>query len=363
AARSLARLPESNDTRKTKWYGSTLTALRGHLRIETDPSVLDALVDCVQVLGREPQMPEPAIGAVKFVLGQLGDPIKKEHEFRLDPLLRALATIAAERHASTEQWLSACDPLLAHGNRQRLRLVLETHSAHELAKDVSNADAAVADRARRAMRCVIGAAAMLPVRTRWGSTDQLKQEARHVRTAFGALDTVDVAQRLDEPKHRMLRLAVDLAAGKHQEVVQRAMGWLNQPQPADAAYRDRLRLLAAEAQLALNKPLEALTLLEARSSEAAAEPEALALSSRIAQALVESNVDRAIAVFERTMRATSTEDPLFRPRLVDWMRARLRDTASKAEVLAEANRHVALFEASDCPPKLRAEFEQLRSQN
>lgn len=361
AAKSLARLRETNDTRRADWLPATVKALRGRLRIEQDAGVLDALVDCVQELGREPGMSEPAIGALKFVLGQLGNPVKKEHEFRVDPLLRALATIAAGNNAGNGQWLAACEPLLVHRKRKGLRLVLQTHKANELARAVGSTDAAAAERARSAMRYLIGAAALLPERTEW-STEQRREEARHVRTAFGALDTVDIAQRLDAPSHRVLRLAVDLAVSKHQEVVQRAGGWLKDPEPADAAYRDRLRLLAAEAQLALKKPKEAMDLIEARSSEAAAEPEALDLSSRIARALVDADAQRAAAVFERTMRATSAEDPLFRVRLLDWMRASLRNPKSRAVVLAEAEKHAALFASADCPAKLRTEFEQLRVQ-
>lgn len=362
AAKSLVRLRESNDSRRAQWLPKTLTVLRGRLLLEPDAGTLDAVVDCMQELGREQGMPERAIGAIKFVLGQLGEPVKKEHEFRIDPLLRALATIAADQHAGNGQWLAACEPLLQNGKRKGLRLVLQTHRANELARDVASDDKATADRARRAMRCIIGAAALLPERTSW-ATEQHKEEARHVRQAFGALDTVDVAQRLDGPRHRTLRLSVDLAAGKHQEVVQRAAAWLKAPQPADAGYRDRVGLLAAEAQLALNKPKEALALVAARSTEAASEPDALDLSSRVARALVESEPKRAAAEFERVMRATATEDPLFRVRLVDWMRCSLRDPANKKAVLAEAEKHVALFQKPDCPEKLRGEFEQLRSQN
>jgi hypothetical protein len=362
AAKSLVRLRDSNDTRRHTWLPETITRLRSRLLLEQDAGTLDAVVDCMTELGREQGMPERAIGAIKFVLGQLGDPIKKEHEFRIDPLLRALATIAADQRAGSGEWLAACEPLLHNGKRKGLRLVLQTHRAHELAKDVSSTDAATAERARRAMRCVIGAASLLPMRTDW-KAEEHKEEARHVRTAFGALDTVDIAQRLDGPQHRMLRLAVDLAAGKNQEVVRRATAWLNEPAPADVVYRDRLRLLAAEAQLALNKPKEALGLLEARSSEAAAEPDALDLSSRIAATLVANEPKRAAAVFERTMRATSTEDPHFRARLLDWMRCSLRDPTTRPAVLAEAEKHAALFAAVDCPAKQRVEFEQLRSQN
>jgi hypothetical protein len=64
------------------------------------------------------------------------------------------------------------------------------------------------------------------------------------------------------------------------------------------------------------------------------------------------------------MRATSAEDPLFRVRLLDWMRTRIRhEPGSRKETLAVGEKHAALFTASDCPEPLRTAFEQLRSAN
>jgi hypothetical protein len=45
------------------------------------------------------------------------------------------------------------------------------------------------------------------------------------------------------------------------------------------------------------------------------------------------------------------------------MRCSLRDPTTRPAVLAEAEKHAALFAAVDCPAKQRVEFEQLRSQN
>ena len=71
---------------------------------------------------------------------------------------------------------------------------------------------------------------------------------------------------------------------------------------------------------------------------------------------------RSAQVFEQTLRATSTEDPLFRGRLVAWLRCALRVPDAAAQVLAEARKHAALFDAADCPEKLRAEYRQLTAQ-
>tara|TARA_R110002096_G_C14502244_1_gene715456 strand:- start:135 stop:1190 length:1056 start_codon:yes stop_codon:yes gene_type:complete len=351
-----------------------MVVLRERLTVELDAEVLRALVECVKVIGREPGMAEEAIGALKFVVAQLGDPIAPENTFRLNPLLLALGQIAAEPNTEPGQWLAACEPLLNHRERKSLRLVLRSHDAITLAKDVKSADKAVADRSCTAMRYLIEAAVLKPATEAWTSSEDLLAEARDVRSAFEALDTVEVARRLDKPAHRLVRLQVALVAQDYQKVVDRAAAWLNaeaqKPTGLNAATLDRLRLLAAEAQLALGKPRLALGMLDARSPAAATKPDALLLGSRIATALaaadpvVEVDIASAVAIFKRTLAATSPEDPLFRVRLLDWMRTSIRHKpASRAETLAEGNKHAALFAAPDCPEALRTAFEQLRSSN
>ncbi|MGC6487701.1 MAG: hypothetical protein ACON4Z_08670 [Planctomycetota bacterium] len=358
AASSLARLREVNDPQRADWLKQAVDALRGRLGEEPDQAVLGALVDCMQELGREPGMSESAIGALQQALQELGEPVAKEQEFRLDPLLRALATIAAGNKASSAQWLAACEPLLAYSKRKGLRVVLQTHKASELAKDVTSEDEGAAARARQAMRYLIGAAALLPPRTDW-ALEANREEARHVRAAFGALDSAPEAERLDGPEHRLLRASVDRAIGKDQDVVERVTSWLAGDAPGAPAYTDRLRMLAAQSQLALSKPAEALAFANARSAAAKSEPEALALSSQIAAALVNVDALGAERLFEQTARATATDDPLFRGRLLDWVRCALRVPDRSAAAVTEASKHAALFEAADCPEKLRAEFRQL----
>jgi hypothetical protein len=180
--------------------------------------------------------------------------------------------------------------------------------------------------------------------------------------------------------HRVLRLEVDLAGGKPQEVVQRATAWLAangngnpgatptngngaHPNGAHAAdYLDRMRVLAAEAQFALGRADAAAKLLAERGPEAPVDATIVDLMSRIARALAPTDAVRAVPLFEQAMRATATEDPAFRRRLLDWMQHRLKqDPQSRESVVREASKHAALFEAEDCPPELRAQFEQLRS--
>lgn len=368
AAVSLVRLPTSTDKNRAAWFASSMLVLRERLRLEPDVEVLGALVECVRVLGREPQMAEESIGALKFVVADLGNPIAAGDKFRLNPLLQALAQIAADPNTEPSQWLAACDPLLQHGERQSLRLVLRSHDAITLAKDVKSADKPVADRACTAMRYLIDAAVLKPAAATWSSSEELLAEARDVRSAFEALDTVEEARRLNQPVQRLVRLNVALVAQDYQEVVERATAWLKaereSPTGLDAATMDQLRLLAARSRLELGEAKLALALLEARSPSAAKQLDVLLLSTRIATALVEKDTGKAVEVFERTMRATSVEDPLFRVRLLDWMRARIRhEPESRKDTLALGEKHAALFMASDCPEPLRAAFEKLRSTN
>ncbi len=368
AAESLVHLPNSKDDRRDGWFKTTLEVIRDRLLVERDEDVLKALVNCVTAIGAEAQMSEKTIGALKTVLSGLGSPIKPEHTFRMKPLLRALSTIAAGANTEPGQWLAACEPLLSNTERGLLRVVLGSHDAISLAKDVGSADKALVDRSCKAMRYLIEAAVLKPASTAWSSSSDLKNEARDVRAAFEALDKADTAQRLDQPKHRLVRLTVDLAAGKNAEVVARATTWLKATGaagPQDVAYSDHMRFLTAEAQLALKQPLKALTVLETRSATAAATAEVLDLSSRIANDLVaQKELARAVEVFERTMRATATENPQFRRRLLDWMKHSIQhDQKNREATLAEGQKHAALFEAADCPAPLREAFKQLQSAN
>ena len=373
AAESLARLSEVVDPRRSTWITSSIMALRHHLRSESNPRVLRALVDSLQTCGREPQMPEKAIGALNYVLGELGSPVPLEHQFRLEPLLTALATIAGDPRADRGQWLGACNNLEQFGKRQSLRLVLQNQAAVDLAKDVGSTDPNLATPAYKAMYWLIRTALLKPPRESWTSSEELQREARDVRVAFGVLDGLDEAQRLDEPKHRLLRLEVELACGKFQEVVQRSVAWLANPTPNPVAgspprepwtadQRERLRCLAAEGQLGLGKPDLAAKTLGERDAEHPLDVRAIDLQGRIAKALLPTDAATAVALLEQVWKSTLPEDAQFRSRLLDWAQARVRtDAAAKAATLAEVDRYAALFGAQDCPPELRDAFQQLRS--
>lgn len=375
AAESLARLPELVDARRSEWMTGTIQLLQKRLLAEPNASVLRALVDCLLACGREPQMPELAVGALNGVFGELGETVAPEHQFRLDPLLQALATVAADPHTELGQWLAACRPLCHHQKRQSLRLVLQGHGAIDLAKSVEAADTNLAARARLAMQFVIRTALLKPAKDSWSSSDELQREAVEVRVAFGALDAVDDPDKPDDVAARLLRLEVDLALGKHLDVVQRVNAWLTASNgngggngaksdrraamtPAD---RDRVRLLAAEAHLALGKADLAAKMLVDLRPEAAKDSAVLDLQSRIARAWFASDAPAAVALLANTWKATPNNDPAFRQRLLDWMTYRVRhEPAARAAVLKEVTSFADLFERQDCPADQREAFEQLR---
>jgi hypothetical protein len=367
AAEALARLPEAVHPRRAEWLASSIQALRNRLATEPEPAVMKTMVESLRICGREPQMPEKAIGALRLVIEKIGCPPPPEHQFRLEPLLQALASLAADSHADKGQWLAACKPLLDNGKRQSLLLVLASQNAIDLAKNVGSPDAGLAERARQAMAVIIKTAAAKPPKESWTSTDELKREASDVRAAFASLDAVDQQSRLDEPPYRLLRVEVELATGKFQDAAQHATACLANGNGGGVgaamspAQKDRLRVLAAEAQLALGKPEVGQRLLSERTTEVAADPQVLDLQMRIARALFATDPSAAVQVFERTWRATTPEDPEFRRRLVEWMQAQIRhDPNKKQATLQEGDRHAGLFAAPDCPAELRDAFEQLR---
>jgi len=375
AAESLSMLTESVDSRKQVWIQSSITALRDRLLNEPSPAVLKAMVDSLQICGKEPQMPEVAIGALNMVMAQIGWPVPPEHEFRREPLLLALAALAVDPGPVGSQWLGACNQLLQHKKRDSLRLILQNHAAVELAPDVGSADTALADRARGAMKVLIRTALLKPPRDGWKSTDELQREARDVGTAFAALDRLDEATRLDEPRHRLLRLEVELAGGRYQDVVQRATAWLanGTPNPAPggvaqvaitAEQKDRMRVLLAEAQIELDKPDAASKTIAEREGDQPSDARVLELQTRIGKALSGTDPVRAVELFERVLKATPLEDAAFRARLMDWATARVRhDPTARAAVWGEIERHAVLFDAQECPVELREAFQNIRAQH
>jgi hypothetical protein len=368
AVESLVRLPESIDARRLDWIRDTISVLRERIRAETVATVLRAQVNCLLVCGREPAMSANAIGALNVLLSELAGAAPADRELRLEPLLQALATLAAGPHAERGQWIAACRQLLQFEKRQSLRLVLQSHGAADLAKLVGSDDAGTADTARQAMGLLVRTALLKPAKEGWSSSPELQQEARDVRLAFSALDTVDENQRPDEPVHRLLRLEVELAGGKYAEVVQRAGLWLanggSARAPLSVADRDRIRVLAAEAQLALGKPDAAARLLVELTVQPPTDPQALDLHTRVARAWFASDGGGALGLLARAWKATPPEDPAFRGRLLDWMQTLARlEPAARERLRAESEPFIALFAAADCPPDQRQLFEQLRSAN
>lgn len=365
AADSLALMTASTDSRRGEWITASIPFLRNQLEVEGDAAALQDMVDCLQQFGREPQMAEKAIGALLFVLGDLRPPVPAERQVRLDPLLQALTTIGADPVAAG-QWVPACEPLLVHRKRQSLRLVLQNHAAVELAKDVNAPDPILSRRARRAMQLLVETALLKPARESWTSSEDLQREVRDVRVAFAALDGVEDSGLKDTAALRLLRLEVDLAAGRLQEVVQRASALLaptTAPGPARPPFQpeelQQVSSLAAEAQLGLNRPDLALRLLDPSGEGDVARADLL---SRIGRALVATDAAAAFPLFERVLKVTPPEDLAYRARLLDVLRTRLLvEPGSREAILKQVESHAPLFQAADCPVDLREAFTQLRA--
>jgi len=61
------------------------------------------------------------------------------------------------------------------------------------------------------------------------------------------------------------------------------------------------------------------------------------------------------------MRRTATEDPAFRPRLMEWVQLRLRlDASLRADTMREMAKYADQFESKDCPADLKEAWQQLR---
>jgi hypothetical protein len=226
------------------------------------------------------------------------------------------------------------------------------------------------------MGFLIAAAAMKPPQEPWTSTEQLLREAQDVRTAFAALDAVDAKERVDSIDDRLLRLEVELATGRQQDVARRVATWLAPPPagngtngaagigtaaplPMTEAQRDRMRVLGAAAQLALGRADLARKLLEERTTDAV-DSQLLDLELRVARTLATADVAGAVDMFARIVRRTPPEDAAFRARVVEWLALRLRhDPNARGDVQREAERHRKLFEQQDCPADLREQWRQL----
>jgi hypothetical protein len=367
AAEALQRLPEAPEDKKRGWQHAVALALRDRLPTENNAAVLQAMAGCLVACGREPNTPETVIGVINGVLDGISRPVPQEQEFRVKTLLAELPTVAADPRAEQGQWIGACDMLLKHEERRSLRHVLESHNAVALGKEVGNADAPVAERARRVLRFILLAALMKPAKDAWLSTEELKREAEDVRAAFAALPpNVQLPENIQEPRFRLLRLEVLIAGGKAQEALQLAGAYLREVDPKDhppldAAQQDAVRLFAAEASLVENKNDQAADWLAQIDPSRANEPRALEVAERTSRAFATTNPAKAEALLDRIVRATQPEDPAFRGRLVSLLQARLRASpTAREDVQKQLNRYAALFQGADCPEVLKEAVAELR---
>ncbi|MCA8976120.1 MAG: hypothetical protein KDC98_15465 [Planctomycetes bacterium] len=372
AAQAIGQLVNVDDARERKdeWLTTSIDVLRRQLATEKNPRVFEFLVESMIQCGSEPQMPGKAIAAVNGALEALGSPVPEDQKPRQTKLLNALIQIASDPDAKNGIWLDACEQLLASGNPRPLRLLLdEKHSAVDMARDVSNPDPVVAGRARQAMQILIRTALLKPASEPWKAR---LPEAHNVKIAFTKLEPYPESQ-LDEPVHRVLRLEVELATEAYTQVLEKANAWLTNNDPAAAApggtpwtarQKDRVRLLAAEAQLGQRQPGLAVALLRQCDPNRQMDTRELDLVSRIAKALPPTEAAEALALLDRVRKATPADDPAFPARLMDWAMSRLGSGAdARAEVWAAVEPHAALFMAQDCKKELREAFERLRDEH
>ena len=70
---------------------------------------------------------------------------------------------------------------------------------------------------------------------------------------------------------------------------------------------------------------------------------------------------QAATWLERVLKVTKEEDPKYRGRLLDVVRARIKaDSKNRGEAIAMLTAKAPMFEADDCPPSLRQAYEELR---
>lgn len=370
AANALGRFPDLADNDRQEWLESTIAALRARLKEETDKPVVEALVATLVICGSEPKMPELAITAINTVLADLAPLPAADTKDRIERLLVALTVIAGDKDAAGGAWIGACGPLLAAQSRKSLLGVLELQHAHELAKDVGSKENG--DLALSAMECVIRTALLKSPDKPW-SLPELQTEAGNVVRAFKAIDNLPPAARPAIQGQRLLRVEVELAAKQANEAVAHAKTWLAITGPAapgaapDATpltpqIADAMRTVAAEALLTLNKPDEAGRMLMERDPMRAVDARAAAAFAKVAEALATTDQKTAVEYLDRARLATPAEDKAtYRQRLIDWAVARRNlDPGAREAVWAEVAPFAALFEAVDCPPKLRDAFQHLR---
>lgn len=371
AANELARLRLDHlEASRRVWIQVVQQAARERLRVETNPDVLRALIDCIKVGARKPGSPDLAIGSIKLVLEEIGFPVPAEQQFRVRPLLAALAEIAGEPMTDPGlqglPWLSAGEVLWRHEERRHLRHVLESQHASALSSEVASGDQSKADRARQAMWLLLRTAALRPATESW-SAPEAKQEATDVRAAFAALDGVNV--ELDAPALRILRLQVLAALGAHADVVAFGTRWLagdDKPKGGvglSPEQKDTVRLWMAEARLFQGQLDKAEALLRERDPVRSGEAPTLLVVDRLARAHLDAGApDKALPWLDQVLKATGESDPRFRARLLAWAQTYVHvNPGSRQDVIAQLERSVTLFRSADCPPDLKEAFDRLRA--
>ncbi|HLQ36855.1 MAG TPA: hypothetical protein VK348_03575 [Planctomycetota bacterium] len=368
AAEALTRLPDLGDAPRRAWLQRILETLHVRLRSETDASVLQSLLACLIATASPPGTVDKTITPLLTVIEEIGRPVPAADQFRTEPLLQALATLAAVPTATPGLWLNAGKHLLYYEKRRSLRLVLESQQAVRLAKDVKSSDGTLADCARRAMHLLLDTAGLKPQKESWA---ELRDEANEVSSAFLALE--EAGEVIDEPKLWLLRLAALNGLGQSQAgFYQKAANFAAKLMTDNGqlswapAEKDSSRLLAAEAELGLGHLDQAGQLLSGCDPPRLAADAALLLQERLGKSLLDgsdSDVRKALSWLEQVLQKTAADDPRFRARLLLTARARVKaDPKQRSQVLSLLDEKAALFDAPECPADVHEQFARLRGQ-
>lgn len=367
AADSLARLPDAPEEQKRSWIGTITAALRERLQTEMNSAVQRSMLACLVASSRDPGSPEAAIGALNVALDGIRLPVPEEQQPRTLALLQTLTEIAADPRANQGQWIGACEMLLRHERRRMLRHVLVSHNAVQLAREVRSQDASLAQRARSAMRYLLLAALQKPQAESWQSSDELRQEARDVRTAFESLPPgAKLPESIDAPAMRLLRLECLLATDNLVEVAALGKAYLDDKAPAEyealsVVQQDAVCFLMAEAHLRGGRLPEAVAALARVQQATGTDPRMVDFAERIGRGYLATDAAKAVEWLQSALAGTAEESPAFRTRFALLWQAKVKaDPQQREAALAEIERRAALFDAPDCPEEARQAIAQLR---
>ncbi len=344
-----ANLP---DKQRTDWATDIVGAAVLQFEQETNPEVLEGLVDLLLQMNRE-------IGEANVVgrLRILAEVLAREPEDagkqpRREALVKGLSILGGESGIQLSQWVPAGEALLLLGEWAPLRTMLNGQKVGSLTLDPA-APVFTAE----AFELVINAARLRPSSRAWSP-----EEAIELEVAFAELDRDPnlESRAYDNQESRLLRLRALRSRAENDQVVKLGAQYLVDIAVAfDPVQEVQARLLLCAAFVAIGNLVEAAGMLENISGQDAAGIEALAQWMDIAKLYRKNeNWDAALEILETRFSAEGS--PLFPEAFLLQMDSRLqRDSAQKKEIHALLMSQEALFKSPDTAEALRKEYEML----